>query len=168
MDVRYINPFIESVCNTMKTMCSLEVTVGKPSVKIDDDPGADVSSVIGFSGDAAGSLVLHFRFETASMIASAFAGMEITPEHADFADAIGELANMIAGGAKAKFDGLMVNISLPNVIVGRDHTVSASKSTPRLVIPCRTDAGTFQMEMGMEPIKSNSRPARTATSGARS
>ena len=38
MDVRYINPFIESVSNTFGTMCSLKVRVGKPTIKNDDNP----------------------------------------------------------------------------------------------------------------------------------
>ena len=149
MDVRFINPFLKSLCNTYETMCNLSVTVGSPELKTDDNPRSDVSSVIGFSGDAAGCVVLHYSFDIASKVASAFAGIEIDPDHPDFADAIGELANMVAGGAKSKFKGLDISISLPNVIVGKNHNVSASKSSPRIVIPCTTSQGTFQMEVGM-------------------
>ncbi len=149
MDVRYVNAFVRSIRNTFETMCGMSVTVGKPHLKTSDKPAADVSGVIGFSGDAAGSVVLHFEFDVASKIASAFAGMELNQESEDFADAIGELANMVAGGAKAQFKGLNISISLPNVIVGKDHNVSASKSSPRLVVPCETPAGVFWVEMGM-------------------
>ncbi len=161
MDVRYINPFVNSVTNVFGTMCGLKVTVGKAQLKSGDKPQSDVSGVIGFSGDAAGSVVIHFSFDTASKIASAFAGIEITPEHDDFADALGELANMIAGGAKAQFEGLDISISLPNVIVGRDHNVSASKSTPRIIIPCTTDAGTIQVEVGMILLDKKTLSAKT-------
>lgn len=166
MDVRYINAFIGAITNTFETMCQLSVTVGKPQRKIDGKPETDVSAVIGFSGDAAGCVVLHFSFETASKIASAFAGIDITPQHPDFADALGELANMVAGGAKAKFDGMNITISLPNVIVGSNHHVSASKATPRLVIPCATKAGEFHVELGMELLKPSGTPMGAATVGA--
>ncbi|UCE60021.1 MAG: chemotaxis protein CheX [Phycisphaerales bacterium] len=149
MDVRYINPFVSSIKNTFETMCMLRVSVGKPELKSGKEPLSDVSAVIGFSGDAAGSVVLHFDFEAASKIASSFAQIEITPDHDDFADALGELANMIAGGAKSQFEGLSISISLPNVIVGPDHNVSASKNAPRIIIPCNTNAGTLQVEIGM-------------------
>lgn len=149
MDVRYINPFVSSISNTFETMCRMKVSMGKPELKKDGCPLSDISGVIGFSGDAAGSVVLHFSFETASKIATAFAGIEIDQNHEDFADAIGELANMVAGGAKAQFAGLNVSISLPNVVAGRDHSVSAPKNAPRIVIPCSTDVGTFQVEIGM-------------------
>lgn len=149
MDARYINPFIKSICNTMGTMCDLPVTVGKPQLKLPDEQGTDVSAIIGFSGDAAGSVALRFDFTVAAAIASSFAKTEITPEHEDFTDALGELANMVAGGAKAQFDGLSITLSLPNVVIGKNHLVNNSKSAPRILIPCSTAAGTFLVEIGM-------------------
>jgi chemotaxis protein CheX len=166
MDVRYINPFVGAVCNVFETMCGVKVTVGKPFLKTDNARVADVSGVIGFSGDATGSVVLDFAFDAASKLATAFAGMEIDPKSPDFADAIGELANMVAGGAKAKFDGLNINISLPNVIVGRDHNVCASKTTPRIVIPCQTGIGEFHVEVGMVLEKKPNAICEPATAGA--
>ncbi len=156
MEARYINPFIGSICNTFETMCSATVKIGKPALRPGDSQPCDVSSVIGFSGDAAGSVVLQFSFDAASKLASRFAGIEITPDHEDFADAVGELANMVAGGAKAKFDGLNISISLPNVVVGQSHNVSASKTAPRLVIPCDTEVGSFNVEVAMEIRKTES------------
>ena len=74
---------------------------------------------------------------------------------------------MVAGGAKAKFEGLMITISLPNVIVGPDHSVSPSKSTPRLLVPCSTDVGMFQVEVGMVLNKKPTDVAtKTETAGA--
>lgn len=168
MDVRYINPFLKSVRNTFQTMCKLALEVGRPELKEKGQPKTDVSAIIGFSGDAAGAVVLHFGFDTATKIATTFAGEPIDPEHADFADALGELANMVAGGAKRQFAGLDISISLPSVIVGKDHNVSASKNAPRLVIPCVTKAGTFYMQVGMVLERTSARAAvMPAVEGAR-
>ena len=166
MDVRYINPFVKSVSNTFQTMCNLSINVGKPQLKQGDGPSADITSVIGFSGDAAGSVALLFSYDTASKIATAFSGTEITPEHPDFADAIGELANMVAGGAKSQFEGLKISVSLPNVIRGKNLNMSASKNTPRIVIPCNTDAGTVYMEIGMVLSKPATNVTQAAAVGA--
>jgi len=149
MDVRYINPFVKSVCNTFETMCGLPVTLHKPQLKTNDEPPHEVCGIIGFSGDAVGSVVLSFSFDTASKVATMFAGVEIRPEHADFAEAIGELADIVARGAKAQFHGLDISISLPNVIVGEHHNVSTSRLSPRIIIPCVTDAGQFSVEVDM-------------------
>jgi len=166
MDVRFINPFVASICNTMETMCSTKVTIGKPRIKGTGDELADVSGVIGFSGDAAGSLVMHFTFDVACAIASKFAGCEITPDHEDFSDAIGELANMVAGGAKAQFEGLNISISLPNVVVGKDHNVSSSKGEKRVLIPCDTELGDFLVEVGMVASKSSKAQPTAVATGA--
>ena len=166
MDVRYINPFIASICNTFETMCGSKVTVGKPLLLTEPYEQTDVSAIIGFSGDAAGSVALCFGVDTASKLATSFAGTEITPEHDDFGDALGELANMVAGGAKAKLEGLDINISLPSVIIGTGQRILASKSSPRLHIPCSTAAGNFRVEVGMEVGKKRGAATQAATAGA--
>ncbi|MCH8966902.1 MAG: chemotaxis protein CheX [Planctomycetes bacterium] len=168
MDVRYINPFVKSICNTFETMCELKVSVGKPTLSEDQSAANDVSAIIGFSGDAAGSVVLRFSFDVAAKIASSFAKIEITPDHADFADALGELANMVAGGAKSKFEGLMISISLPNVVIGKHHHFPVSKNAPRLIIPCGTSVGSFNVEIGMVLARKGGKIPELATSGATS
>ncbi len=148
MDVRYINPFVEAVQQLFKTMLNTELVIGKPSVR-QDDVFADVSAVIGFSGDATGSVVLCFPMQTATRAASAFAGVEMTADDEDFSDAIGELANIVAGGAKARMEGLNISISLPSVVVGEQHSVLRSRQRPRLAIPCDSSLGRFTVEVTM-------------------
>ena len=153
MDVRFINPFIKSISNIFTTMMSSEVDFQKPFVKSAATEKPDVSAVIGFSGDASGAVVLCFRKATAVKIASKFACTELAIDSPDFADALGEIANMVAGGAKADFSGLDVNISLPSVIVGAGHEVVKSNAHPSLVIPCRSPYGEFTVEVSMEVKK---------------
>jgi chemotaxis protein CheX len=166
MDVRYINPFITATCSTFQTMCATPVTVGKPELKTGEDPFSDVSAIIGFSGDATGAVALHLSFDAAIKTATRFAGIEMDPEHPDFADALGELADMVAGGAKDHFEGLNIDISLPSVIVGKAHGVAASRSAPRLIIPCRTDLGNFSVEVGMVMDKAPARIKKAEATGA--
>ena len=167
MDAKFVNPFVCSVQNVMQTMCGVEVRLGKPFRKTENNPKADVSGIIGFSGDATGSIVLEMSFDIASKLASAFAGTEITPEHEDFADAIGELCNMVAGNAKKEFsEGFDISISLPNVITGKDHAVAVSRSTKHIVIPCETDLGLFHVVIGMVLGKRGTVPQNVATVGA--
>lgn len=150
MDVRFINPFIMSVRKVFQTMLATEVKVGKPTVITANHEGtADVSAVIGLSGDAVGCVILSLPMQTGEAAASKFAGMTLTREHPDFADALGELANMVAGQAKAQLDGMNVSISLPSVIVGPDHVVSQSRQWPRLHLPCESPLGMFIVEVAM-------------------
>ena len=143
MDVRFINPFVASIQNVFETMVNTKVKVGRPQVKRAGLVSAEVSGIIGLSGDAQGCVVLSFSTGVACKAASAFAGKELTVTHPDFADAIGELANMVAGNAKKDFPGCQVRISLPSVVIGPGHAVSQSKNSPFLVIPCETEFGPF-------------------------
>lgn len=165
MDVRFINPFVLSIKHVFETMVHVKVEVGKPFLKRGLAAVADVSGVIGFSGDAAGCVVLSFPSEVACKVASSFAGIEIDQNHPDFADAIGELANMVAGNAKKEFEGMQISISLPSVIIGKQHIVLQSKHSPRIVIPCETSLGPIYIEVGMSVDKATC-PTPAATSGA--
>ncbi|MFO0973280.1 MAG: chemotaxis protein CheX [Phycisphaerae bacterium] len=153
MDVRYINPFVMAIRNVFSTMLKVEVAVDKPRVKKDEAPYSDVSAIIGYSGDAAGTVILSFDRTVAEKLASTFVGQPVQIDQVDCADALGELANMVAGNAKSLFDGLDVKISLPSVIVGQGHHVSQSNLTPTLIIPCSCSMGTFFVEIGMKVSK---------------
>ena len=150
MNAQHVNTCMSSVRRVFGTMMKLEVRAGKPIPSNDTYAAADVSAIIGFSGDAAGCVVLGFPRDVACAVASRFAGVEIDTDHPDFADALGELANMVAGSAKAEFEGMDVSISLPSVIVGEEHTVALSRLTPRIVIPYESELGAIFVEIGME------------------
>jgi chemotaxis protein CheX len=149
MDVKFINAFVNSIAHVFKTMLAADVTVGKPALKNTDLVSAEVSGIIGLSGEVQGSVVLSFGSAVACRVASKFAGTDLKIESPDFSDAIGELANMVAGGAKKDFIGYEASISLPSVIIGAGHKVLQSKACPFLVIPCETTLGRFNVEVAI-------------------
>ena len=149
MDVRYINPFIFGIQKVFSTMLDTRILISKPCVKVSEGAHADVLAIIGFSGGAAGNVTLCFPLRTAVSVASKFSGTEITAEHPDFGDALGGLANMVAGHAKSKFDGLDVSISLPRVISGQEIKLLDSKTSPVLILPCDSRLGRFTTEVSM-------------------
>jgi len=147
MDASYITAFINSIENVFSTMLQMPVTVEPPSLKDTSQPAHDVSAIIGLSGDVEGSVVLCFPTSTAESCISLFIGEEVTSEHADFADAVGELCNMIAGGAKGQFEGKSVSISVPSVVIGQGHSVRQKKDLPVIEIPCSCDSGPFSVDV---------------------
>ncbi|MCR9217936.1 MAG: chemotaxis protein CheX [bacterium] len=153
MDQSAIHPFVVSVRNTFETMLQMGVEIGEPVVKADRAPSHDVSGIIGFNGDVGGSVVLSFPFATAQRIVSVFTGMHVGDEATDdIADAVGELVNMIAGGAKAQFPGRTVSISCPSVIVGENHTVQCARGAVCVLIPCGCDCGGFTVEVAIRSV----------------
>jgi chemotaxis protein CheX len=156
MDVRYINPFIQAVQHVFKTMLDAEIFVSKPSLKDSNVPHADVSAIIGYTGNATGSVSLCFSKQSATKVASKFADMELTFEDSvELGDALGELANMVAGQAKAKLPADSVSISLPRVVMGHDLVVVTSRRAPVVQLQCDSNVGRFTVEVMMEMKKTS-------------
>lgn len=155
IDPKLIVPFINSVRQVFATMVKVATTVERPHLKIAPAPQYDVSAIVGFSGDIVGSVVVSFQREAAIHLVSAFAGMEIDPDSSDFADAVSELANMIAGSAKKDL-GHNASITVPSVIMGHGHTIARLSDVPCLVVPCKTPVGDFAVEVN---IKVKEKPA---------
>ena len=152
MDVKCINPFMGAIKNVFKTMLKMDVQFGKPHVKTNEETCHDVSGIIGLSGDVAGAVIVSFPKLSALKIAGIFAGVTLSDADEDFADAIGELANIIAGNAKKDIEGLKIMISTPSVVIGPGHHVKSIRDLPKLVIPCSCQAGSFVVEVGIKKV----------------
>jgi chemotaxis protein CheX len=150
MDAAYIKPFIDSTKAVFSTMLALEVSFGKPHM-VEELPHFDVSGIIGMSGDVVGSVVLSLPTGVAQKLVHKFTGADVSVSSDDFADAIGEIVNMISGGAKAKFEGKSVSISCPSVVIGAGHTVARPSNTPCVSIPCKTPFGDFSIDVAIRP-----------------
>ena len=150
MNSALIMPFVASVQSVFETMLQMRVEVGTPFVNKGDGPARQVSAIIGMSGDVEGSVALSFPLDAAVRAAGIFACTELDPASPDFIDAMGELANMIAGGAKAKFAGKAVSISCPSVVMGSNLALRANSESVCVVIPCTCNCGEFQVEVSIK------------------
>lgn len=139
-------PFIRAVGEVFRSMIGMEMATGKPFLKTEATKAHYVSGVIGFSGALCGNVVVSFPRNVAGKLVEVFAGSALEESHPDFSDAIGELTNMIVGGAKNSL-GSAVYISVPSVIMGTGYTVAYKTGAPCLVIPCSCMAGEFRIEI---------------------
>jgi chemotaxis protein CheX len=146
---KLIVPFVNAVRNVFSTMVGIETTVQRPHVKGRPIASYDVSAIIGFGGEILGSVVLSLQTSAAEKLVEAFCGMHIDPADPDFADAVGELANMVAGGAKKDLHK-QASITTPSVIIGPGHMIARLKDVPCLVIPCTTEVGDFAVEISIK------------------
>lgn len=150
MKVEYVNPFLASTKNTFETMVQLKVTPGALQLKKQPFPTYDVSGIIGLSGDAVGSISISFPRVTALKVVSKFIGQEIKIVGAEITDAVGELANIIAGSAKRDLVGMNLAISLPSVIIGRSHRLSGPSDAQNIVVPFTSELGDFAVEISLK------------------
>jgi len=163
MDASYITPFMTSIQNVFSTMFQLPVEIGEPRIKTEAKTTHDVSGIIGVSGEMVGTIVLSMPQDTAESIVALFTGMEIKADSDDFADAIGELVNMISGNAKAEFQRKGVSISCPSVVIGAGHRVASNSGAPCVMIPCNTDCGEVVLEIS---LRESNETAGTASAAA--
>lgn len=165
MDVKYVNPFIDAVASVFTTMMRIKVTVGAPYVT-QILPRYDVSGIIGMGGDVTGAIVLSFPGEVAKKVVAKFAGDEYSITSAEFADALGEIANMVSGAAKAKFQKKVVNISTPTVVIGPGHSVASTVRAQCISLPCKCDFGDFSIDIAIRDERAGAAKPRAAMSGA--
>ena len=135
MKVEYINPFVTSVTSVFATMLDCRIGRGEPFVKEGSQPHHEVSGIIGLSGKAKGTVVLSLEPDVALAATEAML-LERPPEiNSDVVDAVGELTNVVAGGAKARLEHFALSVSLPTVIIGREHTLEFPFNVTPISIP---------------------------------
>lgn len=149
MRAEILNPFLEAAVEVFRTMAGLEPRRGVPRIKGQEAGAFDVSGVVGFTGQVQGFVALSFREAAALYVAGAFMGEAVSAVDAEVKDAVGELANMVAGGAKSALAaaGYELRISIPSVIVGPGHSISRPRGIPCFEIPFETQGGPFSVEL---------------------
>lgn len=153
-EAKLVAPFIASVRAVFNTAVGMEITVDRPYFKSNYAASYAVTTIIGFSGEVQGSMTMSFQSDSAVKVVAAFAQMDVELDDPDFADAIGELSNMIAGGAKRCF-GAHSNITIPTVIVSAGHCIARRKDQSPVVIPCSASVGEFMIELAMKRSLAN-------------
>jgi chemotaxis protein CheX len=148
MDVSFINHFIESTANVFDTMLSCKVKRTSLQLKTGCQPTHEVSAVIGLSGKVTGSVVLSLTRNVALKSVEQMLFDEFTEINAEVVDGVGELANMIAGGAKAAMEDLQLALGLPNVIIGNSHEVYFPGSVQPISVGFETPWGPMAIDVG--------------------
>lgn len=153
MRAEYINPFVNSVYNTMETMLGIKPV--RLDIEITDESSikGDVSGIIGFADKKIfGVVALSFPEKTVLSIYQKMMGERVARINAEVQDIVGELANIVAGGAKKELShmGFSFHISIPTVVVGKSHKLGHRFGTPLVVVPFKLNKDIFTMEVGMK------------------
>ena len=148
-----VSEFIDSALATFETMVFMQIQPGAVSEKRAGEPLGGISSTISLTGegDRNALLSLLFPMPLARNIFRSMMGMteEDPVEDNEINDVVGELANMVAGGAKSSLQNKGVNfkLGLPTVAVGEQHHLEGPKQAETQVVEVNTDGGVFYMEL---------------------
>ena len=150
MDARFINPFINALVSVLTMMAQLEPVVGKPKLKEDNlAPGA-VTGIIDLEGkQTTGSVAVSFSKSVALDLTNRMLRMELTEIDDQVKDMVGEMANMVAGGAKREMEenGFDFKLTLPTVLSGVGHEINHRVDGPKIILPFKVDSGNFYIEI---------------------
>ena len=152
MDVKLINPFPNATLNVPETMAFVKAQAEKPYLKKDNVAQGDVSDVVGFTGDANGTVSVIFDELCILKIVSSMFREEMKELNSEISDAVGELTNMISDQARQEIEkmGKLFHGAVPTVITGKNHKLISMVKGPKIAIPFKTDAGSFTIEVCLE------------------
>ncbi|MAR90003.1 MAG: chemotaxis protein CheX [Pseudomonadota bacterium] len=155
MNVEIVNPFLESMANVLATMAMMEPQPGKVALKEQDIAFGDVTGIIGLTGENfKASLAVSFSRPVILEISARMLGEEITEIDETVVDLVGELTNMVTGGAKNLLSqrGYDIGLSTPVVVTGVQHKVTHKAHGPRIVVPFSLEPGAFFVEVCFERV----------------
>lgn len=150
MNVEFVNPFLNSLINVLSTMAMLELKPGKPKLKSDEVARGDVSGLIGMvSEKTKGSFSVSFEENLALEIMRRMLGERPPKINEDVTDMVGEITNMVTGGAKKLLaeKGFDFNMATPIVVSGRNHTITHKSDGPKILMPFETEYGKANIEI---------------------
>jgi len=110
---------VQSAASDFFNLASQFRFVSQKSCGLETECGG-IMSAISFFGEPAWAFAMILTEKAAITISKAFAGYEISFEDPDIGDALGEVANVLAGDICAKLDaeGIKSVMSLPTVVRG--------------------------------------------------
>ncbi|CAM3736240.1 chemotaxis protein CheX [Rheinheimera salexigens] len=153
MNVEFINPFLSSLVNVLSTMANTKIIPGKPRIKKDEVARGDVSGLIGMiSPQIKGSFSITFEAPLAIEVMFRMLGERPDGINSDVTDMVGEITNMVTGGAKRILadKGYDFTMATPVVVSGKDHTISHKSEGAKILMPFDSDFGKVHIEVSFD------------------
>lgn len=140
---------VDATIDVFSTMIMLEAAAEPPLTKKQTVFGNSVSALLGLSGSLKGMLCIHCPEHGAKAITSSLLGMEVEELNEDVNDAMGELANMVAGGLKTKLapTGRSLELSIPTAVAGSSYSVNSLASADSITVPFAVEDWRFLVEL---------------------
>lgn len=122
----------ESTKILFETMIMMDLKCDESTLVDDTQIKTDVIGMVSFTGKYHGVIAVFFTQKFALKIASSMLMTELTQFTNEVKDAIGEVANMIAGNVKTKLAARYgeLQLTIPIVIAGEGLSITAVDNSP--------------------------------------
>jgi chemotaxis protein CheX len=111
-----------------------------------------ISALVGLAGTYNGLISLHAPAILAKNITANMLGQDVTADSDDVRDALGEIANVIAGSFKQHLtnNGLDIRLSTPTVITGQQYVISLTNKPEALALRFALDGEWLMVAVALE------------------
>jgi chemotaxis protein CheX len=152
MNVKYINPFVNSLLNVLETMASMAPKTGPLYLKPTKMSEGSVTGFIFMTGEFVEcTMAISFTREAMLGIATKMLGEEITELDDEIINLAGEITNMVTGGAKKELwqEGFSFDMSQPEFHLDDGFEPNHIAGEKVIVIPFESAEGAFTLEVCM-------------------
>lgn len=149
MKADFANAFIEATKNVFATMLHCEAHRTGGLSLCGAQSAHEVAGYIGLSGATHAGMAISMPRTTAVKVAESMLQESIAEFNQDVIDAVGEVANMVAGAAKAMLEHHQLSITLPTVVVGQSRRLDFPSSSTPFCISFDTEFGPVAVEIGI-------------------
>lgn len=157
LDVDFINPFIESSVKTLNAMCGVkDIIAHKPYLQNEEEElNIDISGTLTITSPYfRGSIAISFTDDVYKDLVNKM--LEENEENItiDNQDGAAEIINIIFGQTKAVLNncGYKLERAIPSVMRGHNHKIYQNSKIPVLLVPFKSDAGDFFIQICVKAI----------------
>jgi chemotaxis protein CheX len=148
-----VNSLIKDVQDVFVNMVGVEDLLHLPiQIDVTTHFTECLTSMVGLAGSYNGLVSVHIPWALAISFTSLMLGMEVTDIDDDVNDAMGEIANMVAGSFKQHLSkgGSDIQLSTPSVVNGSDYMFSSGNNLENITLKFATDEEWFMVAISIE------------------
>lgn len=140
---------IDATTDVFSTMLAIDLAAAEPVEGTGGEVVSNITAMLGLGGDIRGMLAVHCPAAVAMAITSGFLGMDVDSLDDDVKDAIGEIANMVAGNLKTAFagHGVKLELAIPTSVIGESYRVGGMLGARRVAVAFGMESGQFLVEL---------------------
>ena len=150
MNADFVNPFLSSTIELFERTFGITPQPGE--IFLDERARKhrwDVSAVMVLTGSAIGVVAIRLtRLLADKLLQRSGVQWGSEEERESLCDGmVAEMVNIISGNASGQLSGYDIEISVPIVIQGENHTISWPERAPILGVPFSSDIGPFLIDI---------------------
>jgi chemotaxis protein CheX len=152
MNVAYVNPFLSATIELFERTFGISPQPGEAFL---DERARkhrwDISAVMVLTGSAIGIVAIRLtRLLADKLLVKSGVQWASEEERESLCDGmVGEMVNIISGNASGQLTDYDIEISVPIVIQGENHTISWPERAPIIGVPFSTDIGPFMVDISL-------------------